>query len=204
VDDLVGQLIRCLEERGLSDNTVLIVTADHGEALFEHGYIGHNTQLYEESIRVPLLVKLPGQAPRKVEDVVELIDLGPTILELAGVPVPESMQGRSLFDPRADRVAFTRTVWKRARYSARNDRFKLIWDSNTGSAELYDLDADPGESQNQYRERAFVAGHLEQRLLSWLRAQEALRGVTDAAQISDDERRKLEALGYTNVLEEKR
>ena len=204
VDDLVGQLIRCLEERGLTDNTVLIVTADHGEALFEHGYIGHNTQLYEESIRVPLLVKLPGQAPRKVEDVVELIDLGPTILELAGVPVPESMQGRSLFDPRADRVAFTRTVWKRARYSARNDRFKLIWDSNTGSAELYDLDADPGESQNQYRERAFVAGHLEQRLLSWLRAQEALRGVTDAAQISDDERRKLEALGYTNVLEEKR
>ncbi len=201
VDDLIGQLMRCLEDQGLDDDTVLIVTADHGEALFEHGYIGHNTQLYEESIRVPLMVKLPGQLPRRVDDIVELIDLAPTILELAGVHVPESMQGGSLLHPDADRVAFTRTVWQRARYSARNDRYKLIWDSRTGVTELYDLESDPGEAQNIYGERTFVSGHLEQRLLTWLRDQEALRaGVSpDSAEMTEEERRRLESLGYTNL-----
>ena len=201
VDDLIGQLMSCLEDQGLDDDTVVIVTADHGEALFEHGYIGHNTQLYEESIRVPLMVKLPGQLPRRVDDIVELIDLAPTILELAGVHVPESMQGRSLLHPDADRVAFTRTVWQRARYSARNDRYKLIWDSRTGVTELYDLESDPGEAQNIYGERTFVSGHLEQRLLTWLRDQEALRaGVSpDRAEMTEEERRRLESLGYTNL-----
>ena len=201
VDDLIGQLMSCLEDQGLDDDTVVIVTADHGEALFEHGYIGHNTQLYEESIRVPLMVKLPGQLPRRVDDIVELIDLAPTILELAGVHVPESMQGRSLLHPDADRVAFTRTVWQRAHYSARNDRYKLIWDSRTGVTELYDLESDPGEAQNIYGERTFVSGHLEQRLLTWLRDQEALRaGVSpDRAEMTEEERRRLESLGYTNL-----
>ena len=201
VDDLIGQLMSCLEDQGLDDDTVVIVTADHGEALFEHGYIGHNTQLYEESIRVPLMVKLPGQLPRRVDDIVELIDLAPTILKLAGVHVPESMQGRSLLHPDADRVAFTRTVWQRARYSARNDRYKLIWDSRTGVTELYDLESDPGEAQNIYGERTFVSGHLEQRLLTWLRDQEALRaGVSpDRAEMTEEERRRLESLGYTNL-----
>lgn len=201
VDDLIGQLMRCLEDQGLGDDTVLIVTADHGEALFEHGYIGHNTQLYEESIRVPLMLKLPGQLPRRVDDVVELIDLAPTILELAGVDVPASMQGRSLLDPGRDRVAFTRTVWKRARYSARNDRYKLIWDSRTGVSELYDLEADPVEARNIYAERDFVSGYLEQRLLGWLRDQEARRGwgSSDSAEMTEEERRRLQSLGYTDL-----
>ena len=201
VDDLIGQLMRCLEDQGLGDDTVLIVTADHGEALFEHDYIGHNTQLYEESIRVPLMLKLPGQSPRRVDDIVELIDLAPTILELAGVHVPASMQGRSLLEPGRDRVAFSRTVWKRARYSARNDRYKLIWDSRTGVSELYDLETDPVEARNIYAERAFVSGYLEQRLFTWLRDQEALRtGVSsDNAEITEEERRRLQSLGYTDL-----
>lgn len=201
VDDLIGQLMRCLEDQGLGGDTVLIVTADHGEALFEHGYIGHNTQLYEESIRVPLMLELPGQLPRRVDDIVELIDLAPTILELAGVDVPASMQGRSLLDPGRDRVAFSRTVWKRARYSARNDRYKLIWDSRTGVTELYDLESDPGEKRNIDSERAFVSGYLEQRLFTWLRDQEALRaGVfPDSAEMTEEERRRLKSLGYTDL-----
>ena len=201
VDDLIGQLISSLEDQGLDDDTVVIVTADHGEALFEHGYIGHNTQLYEESIRVPLMIKLPGQLPRRVDDIVELIDLAPTILELAGVHVPETMQGRSLLHPDADRVAFTRTVWKRARYSARNDRYKLIWDSRTGVTELYDLETDPIEKQNIVAERTFVSGYLEQRLLTWLRDQEALRvGVSpDSTEMTEQERRRLKSLGYTDL-----
>lgn len=204
VDDLVGKLVRCLEEEGLADETVLIVTADHGEALFEHGYIGHNTQLYEESIRVPLLVKLPGEAPQRIDEIVELIDLAPTILELAGVPVPDTMQGQSLFASDRERGAFSRTVWKRPRYSVRTERFKLIWDSRTGRNELYDLVADPRETRNLYDAGGLVSGHLEQRLFRWLRHQEALRGVADTAVVSEEELRRLEALGYADVVEEER
>lgn len=200
VDDLVGQLLECLEDREVEDETIVIVTADHGEALFEHGYIGHNTQLYEESVRVPLIVKLPGTGPRRVDDVVELIDLAPTILELAGTPVPDTMQGKSLFDPNADRLAFTRTVWVRARYSVRSESHKLIWDSRTGETELYDLAADAGETQNIYGDDAFVSGYLEQRLFAWLRAQELLRGVAGVAEISQEQLRILEALGYANQM----
>lgn len=197
VDDLIRQLQSCLEEQGLTGDTVLIVTADHGEAMFEHGYIGHNTQLYEESIRVPLMVRVPGEAARRVDDVVELIDLAPTILELAGVPVPGSVQGRSLFDARPDRVAFGRTVWKRARYSARSDRYKLIWDSRTGKTELYDLEKDPSEMNDIHTESSVVAGYLEQRVMSWLREQEILRGETGSAVIDSEECERLRALGYT-------
>lgn len=204
VDALIGELVRCLEEHDLDEDTVLIVTADHGEALFEHGYIGHNTQLYEESVRVPLLLKIPGESPRRVVEVVELIDLAPTILELAGIPVPETMQGESLFDPDPERLAFTRTVWKRPRYSTRNHRFKLIWDSRTGRSELYDLEADPGEIRNLYDPHGFVSGYLEQRLLGWLRRQEALRGRAGSAVVSDEELRRLEALGYADVVNEER
>ena len=90
VDDLDGAAsMDCLEERGLTDDTVLIVTADHGEALFEHDYIGHNTQLYEESIRIPIADQdFPGESVatgRAMSSSSSI--LRPTILELVGIPV---------------------------------------------------------------------------------------------------------------------
>ena len=206
VDDLVGKLLRQLDERGLGGNTVLILTADHGEALFEHGFLGHNTQLYEESIRVPLIVKIPSAAPRRVDNVVELVDLAPTILELAGMRATD-MQGKSLLGPAAaDRIAYSRTVWKRPRYSARSKNHKLIWDSRTGEEELYNLSADPKETQNVADEDGFAKGYLEQKLFAWLREQEHLRGNAPppgGAEMTEEERDRLESLGYTQAMKEK-
>ena len=192
VDHLLGKLVSLLDE-----DTILIVTADHGEALFEHGFLGHNTQLYEESIRVPLVLKIPGVEPRRVPEVVELIDLTPTILAQAGIE-PADMEGRNLLGPMdARRVAFSRTVWTRPRYSARDARFKLIWDSRTGGRELYDLVSDSRETDNVVSDDDFVAGYLEQRLLGWLREQEHLRaGAPAGAVISEREREILRGLGY--------
>jgi arylsulfatase A-like enzyme len=174
------------------------VTADHGEALFEHGFLGHNTQLYEESIRIPLLVSVPGFDPRRVSEPVELIDLTPTIVDLAGLaraPDASRFQGRSLVPALAGgslpkgKLAFSRTLWTKPRYSVRGERFKLIWDSRTGASELYDLEVDPEERtplESRVRE-----GHLRQELFLWYREQERLKAKDpspDDAILSEDDR----------------
>jgi len=204
-DSLVGKVLGKLDP-----STIVVVTADHGEALFEHGYLGHNTQLYEESIRIPLLIRAPGFAPRRVRDLVELIDLTPTLLDLAGVADAMGLQGRSLVPALAGeslegpKLAFSRTLWAKPRYSARGDRFKLIWDSRTGASELYDLENDPEERTtvvSRVRE-----GYLKEELFLWYREQERLKAKEpspDDAVLSEEERRGLESLNYLEHLPEK-
>jgi arylsulfatase A-like enzyme len=215
VDNLVGQMLTKLEESGLHGKTAVILTADHGEALFEHGYIGHNTQLYEESIRVPLVVKLPGLAPGRVSDVVELIDLAPTVLELMGLSdhaALTDMQGRSLVPllrgiSAEKRRAFSRTLWNKPRYGVRDGRFKLIWDSRADTVELYNLKDDPQETANLVEYRSVVAGFLRQRLYQWLRDQEHLRAGAPAPEsvvLEEDLLRQLDALGYVQYLEKEK
>jgi len=204
-DSLVGEVLGMLDP-----STIVVVTADHGEALFEHGFLGHNTQLYEESIRIPLLIRAPGFAPRRVSDLVELIDLTPTILELAGLsraPEASGFQGRSLVPALAGRslpkrkLALSRTLWTKPRYSVRSERFKLIWDSRTGASELYDLESDPEEQttlESRVRE-----GYLREELFLWYREQERLKArepLPDDAILSEDDRLRLESLNYLEHL----
>jgi arylsulfatase A-like enzyme len=204
VDSLVGEVLSALDEE-----TIVVVTADHGEALFEHGFLGHNTQLYEESIRIPLLIRGPGVAPRRVFDLVELIDLTPTMAELAGVET-EHFQGRSLIPALAGRplekkLAFSRTLWAKPRYSVRSERYKLIWDTRTGGTELYDLTSDPGE--RTHLESRVREGYLKEEILLWYREQERLKAqepAPDDAILSEEDRRRLESLNYVDHLPEKK
>ncbi len=99
VDAAFGELVDFLEREGLYDDAILIVTSDHGEEFGEHGFVGwHAHSLYDELLRVPLLVKLPGSrgSGRSVEAQVRGIDLAPTILEELGLPIPPSFEGSSL------------------------------------------------------------------------------------------------------------
>ncbi len=211
VDSLVGKVLSMLDEE-----TIVVVTADHGEALFEHGFLGHNTQLYEESIRIPLLIRVPGFAPRRASDLVELIDLTPTLAELAGVaraPEASRFQGRSLVPALAGspltaltaKLAFSRTLWAKPRYSVRSDRFKLIWDTRTGGTEVYDLESDP-EERTALASRV-RAGYLKEELLLWYREQERLKAeepAPDDAILSKEDRRRLETLDYLDHLPERK
>lgn len=99
-DDAVAELWRTLEERGLADDTLLVITSDHGEEFFEHGNRGHKMTLFDETVRVPLLVVLPkalrGAQPRAVDVQVSLSDIMPTILDVTGIDAPETVFGRSL------------------------------------------------------------------------------------------------------------
>jgi arylsulfatase A-like enzyme len=208
VDSLVGDVLSMLDEE-----TIVVVTADHGEALFEHGFLGHNTQLYEESIRIPLLIRAKGFVPRRVSDLVELIDLTPTLAELAGIaraPETSRFQGRSLV-PALDgrklkaKLAFSRTLWAKPRYSVRSDRFKLIWDTRTGGTEVYDLRSDPEE--RTALESRVRGGYLKEELLLWYREQERLKAeepAPDDAILSEEDRLRLETLNYLDHLPEKK
>ena len=157
VDTQVGKLLDALEELGIADNTIVVFWSDHGYLVGEHG-LWMKMSLFEQSARVPLIVadprqKVKGQSsPRTVE----LIDLYPTLADLAGVTPPKDLPGKSLRpllnDPKAnwDRPAFTQ-VW-RGGYpglSVRTERWRYSeWDGGKKGVELYDHDADPQEYYN--------------------------------------------------------
>lgn len=129
-----------------------IVSADHGEAFGEHNTQQHVTTVYEELIRVPLWVKIPGVPPRTVSAPVGLVDLGPTVLDLFGVATPGSYMGQSLVPLlRGEPVTLSRPIAAEARLRQTlvfADGMKAIRDLNNGGRELYDLKTDPGERNN--------------------------------------------------------
>lgn len=97
-DMVVGRILRTLAETAADKSTAIVVTADHGEAFGEHGFTKHGFSLYDEEIRVPLVLRIPGVEPRKVDVPRSTIDIAPTIAELLGVEVPRDWKGRSLLD----------------------------------------------------------------------------------------------------------
>lgn len=152
VDKQLGRLLELLGEEPLASRVLLIVAADHGEAFDEHGARTHGTTLYDEELRIPLIMWRPGLKARKVPDLVSLIDLGPTILDAFSLPTPRYMMGESLLpflsgdSPNLSRPIFAETRLMRALIS--EDHVKLIYDTQTGRQELYDLRVDPRESNN--------------------------------------------------------
>lgn len=206
-DHEVGFLRRSLEDTGLWDRTAVIVAADHGEALLEHGWIGHNAQLYEESTRIPLIVRLPaGRGPRglRVKDLADLLDLAPTIADLFGLraasgALPE-FRGRSLLPPIAGAagkdVVLMRSSGERPRHAVRDARFKLIHDSATGRDELYDLVTDPRERTDLSSVQPLRAAYYRQSLHAWLLGLERSEPSEKEPLLTPRQLENLRALGY--------
>src|SRR5262249_52824637 len=152
-----------LERRGLLAQSLVVVAADHGESFGEHGETGHGLQLYEDVVRVPLIIQAPGLRPQRMSALASLVDVMPTVLELVGSPVPNT-DGASLVPALAGRHGRTdRPVYFESMYPARmgrsplravrDDRFKLI---DAPRPELYDLVRDPRETRNLASERATI------------------------------------------------
>ena len=212
VDSVLGQIFAKLRQLNLSDNTVILVISDHGEALWEHGYEGHNLYLYEENIRIPWILRLSSgnQVPRpRVNQLVRTIDISPTLLDLFGIEQNSNpfAQGRSVLpylfsdhdDPDAEII--TNTV-DRLDYSLRTHRYKYIWSTNE-SEQLYDLKSDPGERENIVNEQQLLAGFLRTQMKSFVSDQEEklrrhpIRRV-EPPNIDQDTKEKLKALGYVD------
>jgi arylsulfatase A-like enzyme len=206
-DHEVGALRQKLEQLGLWDDTVLILTADHGEALFEHGYVGHNHQLYEASVRIPLIVRFPkgrGPAGRRIAAPVEQLDIAPTILECFGIEKPEAaFAGWSLLPliegAPGKRAAFARTVGERPIFGIRDARYKLLFDSARGTFEFYDRAVDPDERSNRNATDVLQAAAYRARLFRWILAVTAgERGESQAPSLAPEQQENLRALGYVN------
>jgi arylsulfatase A-like enzyme len=162
VDDQLKRLLDEIKGMGLRENTVIVLTADHGEEFREHGGFGHGFTLYDEQLRVPLLISWPGrlQGGRRVKGPVQLIDIVPTLIEMLKVEsfgTTRRFEGVSLVengresaqagDPSRD--AFSQTqLGDRELYADRVGGAKAIYDATSGRWELYDLSEDPGETNN--------------------------------------------------------
>ncbi|HEX5811393.1 MAG TPA: sulfatase, partial [Pseudonocardia sp.] len=167
-DELLGRFFASLERRGLWDDTAVLVTADHGEEFFDHGEKGHKKNLYAETVHVPLLVKYPRGTPHGRDGrLVSHVDVFPTVLALAGAPVPDGLPGRSLLEPPAagDRVVLYElleawyslapggpvahgNVWSGVRRGTQKLAWKKADGSDASMRQLFDVARDPTEQHD--------------------------------------------------------
>jgi arylsulfatase A-like enzyme len=163
IDRNVGRVLDYLQEKGLDKNTLVVYTSDQGFYMGEHGWFDKRF-MYEESFRTPLLMRLPGGAKGRVDELVQNIDYAPTFLELAGVEVPQDIQGVSLLPLLKGKkeikgrdalyyhfFEYPAEHMVKRHNGVRTDRYKLIHFYNDIDAwELYDLATDPSELNNLY------------------------------------------------------
>lgn len=158
-------ILEALERRGVADETIVVVTSDHGEEFWDHGSVGHGHSVWDELLRVPLFVRVPGltEGAAKLTSAVGLVDVLPTVLEALELPIPPELAGRSLLPelrgegsgaPRVSVSGFHET-WR----AVASGRYKLIQRAG-GGAQLYDVEADPQERNDLAADRPLVVRHL--------------------------------------------
>jgi arylsulfatase A-like enzyme len=224
-DWAVGELEQILRQHDAFDNTILIITADHGEEFGEHGFLPRKWSPYDEVMHIPLVVKLVGKHPPagSVEALTQTVDLLPTILDLLGIAYPaDQIQGRSLLPVLAGKkeqvndYIFARTEQglpptRTACYLVRSLRWALILQQGGKQRELYDLQADPGERRNVIAQQAEQAEKMVRafRLFAAKQATPPLDFVdarftpppqpkTPGVKVTEEMRRELRALGYVD------
>ncbi len=175
-DHFLGKLLALLEENGFLEDTIVVIHADHGDSFGEHGNVAHGGSLFDEVVHVPLLLYVPGVAPREVDEPVGLVDVMPTLLDIMGHPDPGRLQGRSLRAlleggtlPRRP-VFFESNYPGNLLYGVYDGGHKLLWDVKSDAFSMFDLTADPLELTNT------VSASADQRD----RLMETLNGFRDA------------------------
>ncbi len=211
LDQQLGRLFDWLKTEGLYDGSLIVLTADHGEEFQEHGGWWHGQTLYQEQIAVPLIVKYPEGAehlqaagvPAVVSDLVRSVDIAPTILDVAGLPVPDSMVGRSLWTPsEPPAYAFAEEDHEgNVLQSLRTATHKLILanaDNPRGlpTESLFDLASDPGEQQSLLPGEAVQAATLKDVLHQVLASALAGAVAGETGSLDAGLQEKLRDLGY--------
>ncbi len=215
-DHHVGRFLDHLRVLDLFDPSMIILVSDHGEEFMDHGFVNHGHSVYGELVNVPLIVHYPDTPPAVVDDLVALVDVYPTVLELLEIERSEALVGsvlpRSSGGP-AGRVVFTGAVGG-ARYevgeedsvrkvfsnqrAAISGNWKLIRDLQTDRRLLFDLVADPGEQNDLYPERGAEHADLEARLDAWIAEAAKATPTTSEIELTPKEIESLRALGYVD------
>jgi len=209
-DEQVGRLLRFLKDKGLYQNTVIVLAGDHGESLGEHGEKTHGFFIYNATMHVPLIIRLPRSAEaRTISDPTALVDIMPTILEAVGVGVPSQVQGKSLLPvlrgekhdspPDRDRVLYGETYLPRIHFNwselraSENAKYHFI---DAPKPELYDLAKDPGETHNLFAEKKAVAEEMRAKLTGVIRDYSAVKEMAEKTGLDPALMERLKALGY--------
>ena len=207
IDSQIGQLVAWLKRANLYDNTMIVVTADHGESFGEKGLFLHGNSLYANLLHVGLLVKYPHSAHTGVVDTpVSLIDIFPTVMKVAGLEAPQGLQGRDLLDPAASqpRTLFSESFPCPAMHepqcpggcimrSVVSWPNKFIW-SSSGRLETYELQQDPNETHNLFGSLNLTAQALSAQLRAWIKTMPVQQ--KQYINLSPEEIKRFKALGY--------
>jgi choline-sulfatase len=205
-DACIGKFIAKLKELNLYESSLIIIAGDHGEMLGEHGELDHSYFIYQSALRVPLIFKLPDQTTaRKIDDLVGLIDIVPTVCGVLGIEPPIELPGVDLSpyfegkrQPESDRHLYCESLTPTT-YGANpllglvTDQWKYI---RTTRSELYDLRSDPGEAHNLFLERQQVALALEDQLQQILKDTAAEGRTDNRLELDEASRARLQSLGY--------
>ena len=210
-DAAIGKLISALQQRKVYGNTAVLVVADHGESLGAHGEDTHGVFLYDETIHVPLLIKLPEAQPAakpvRVAAKVRLVDIAPTLLEIAAIPVPSQMPGQSLLRiAKAGGSGADQPVYSRADLPQRGFGWSPLesWRASkylyirAPKPELYDLTADPGATHNLAQSSKATLDTMAAQLDNFDRRFSGEAGKS-SAELSSSEMQKLASLGYIGL-----
>ncbi len=212
-DTQVGRVLAFLKQKNLYDNTFIIVAGDHGEGLGEHGEKTHGFFIYNPTLHVPLILKLPaGEAVRNkvVSHTVSLIDLLPTVLQVVGLPVPGAVQGKSLLPlvlgqrSASSEGLYAETYLPRIHFNWSELRSVLVGSYHFIDApkpELYDLSKDPRELRNLFSRQSDVANRLRNQLVQLVKKYSPAsgRGETESASLDPILMERLKSLGYAAV-----
>jgi arylsulfatase A-like enzyme len=170
LDRQLGRLFAGLRERKLADDTLVVITGDHGEAFGDpHPTWGHGFRLYQESVQVPLLVWSPRlvKQGRHLPTVGSHVDVNPTVADLAGLRADDSWHGRSMFAPGRPPRAYFYAANDDYLLGVREDEFKYVYNLTAGREELYDLSRDPDEQVNVASQHPLKCQRLRQRVAAW-------------------------------------
>lgn len=206
VDSVIGKMYDTLAAKGVWNNTLLIITGDHGEMLGEHGETGHGYFVYEQALRVPLIIVVPGHKGKTVLDkTVQLVDIMPTVLDLQHIAVPSQVQGRSLLPimegkQESPRFAFSESLSGSQTFgtaplrSLQDSTYKYI---DTARPELYNIKSDTQEAHNLYDSKHDLADKMKAALQDVIRKNSAdAKQTAEERKLSPEESEQLASLGY--------
>ena len=201
MDHHIGQLLKKLKDHRLYDNTLIIVTADHGELLGEHSKVGHGQNLYQEELWIPLFVKYPGGevSPSRNDLRAQLTDILPMICRRLGLPVPDGVQGTVPSKSQHPVIAEVYPLAKVSRVGSWRaifeGDFKFVWNSN-GAHKLFNLADDPGEKKNLVDESPDRAESMSAGLNEYIAKLPPPGPPAPAQQLDENTRKALKSLGY--------
>ena len=222
IDAQISKLFNFLDKNGLSDDTLIVLTSDHGENFGEHGfYFQHGASLYQPSLKTPLIFKNSKIMPKgkKIEGNVQLVDIMPTVLEILNIPVIDKIDGVSLWPLVKDQAekardfVFAESIEEHFPGNKRVyikgiegkwrtmvvDNWKIIYipHPENGIFELYNLEKDPGETVNLIDKEKEIASQMKKKILDFLRLQ-SNEGNVEISDLTEKSKKLLKKLGYIN------